>query len=44
MKKNLIVGLGSLYKTNYSTSDGHIQLEPEQVLPLKYIKTSHLNE
>ena len=37
----MVVGLSSVYKRNYGTEDGSIDIDPEQILPLKYIKSSH---
>ena len=37
----LVVGLSAVYKRNYGTADGSIDIDPEQILPLKFIKSSH---
>ena len=34
------VGLGTVYKTNYSTSDGHISIDAELPLPLRFIHST----
>ena len=34
------VGLGNLYKTNYSTSEGHIDIDASLPLPLRFIHSS----
>uniref|UniRef100_A0A7S3N2N3 Uncharacterized protein n=1 Tax=Strombidium inclinatum TaxID=197538 RepID=A0A7S3N2N3_9SPIT len=36
---NLVVGIRSVYKTNYSTFQGSMQLDAGQTLPIKYIQT-----
>jgi hypothetical protein len=36
-----LVGLSAVYKRNYGTADGAIEIDAEQVLPLKFIKSSH---
>ena len=40
-KNCLVVGLSAVYKRNYGTSDGTIEIDSEKPLPLKYIKSSH---
>ena len=37
----MVVGLSSVYKRNYGTEDGSIDIDPEQMLPLKFIRSSH---
>ena len=37
----MVVGLSSVYKRNYGTEDGSIDIDPEQILPLKFIRSSH---
>lgn len=39
----LVVGLSSVYKRNYGTEDGSIEIDSEQILPLKFIRSSHAN-
>ena len=34
------IGLSSTYKTNYSTFDGHISIDSERSLPIRYIKSA----
>ena len=36
-----IVGMSSVYKTNYSTSEGSIMIDSDEPLPLKYTKSNH---
>ena len=44
-KKCIIVGLNQVYKNNYTTSaGGHIELDLDQPLPLRYIKSNCKND
>jgi hypothetical protein len=36
-----IVGLSSVYKTNYGTSEGSLMIDADEPLPIKYVKSSH---
>ena len=36
-----IVGISSVYKTNYNTSEGSIMIDSDEPLPLKYTKSNH---
>ena len=40
-KNCLIVGLHTVYKTAYATSDGHMAIDSEKPYPIKFTKTSH---
>jgi hypothetical protein len=40
-KNCLVVGLHTVYKTAYATSDGHMALDAEKPYPIKFTKTSH---
>jgi hypothetical protein len=39
-KCSLVVGLQTVYKTNYSTSEGSLDVDAELVLPIRYARTS----
>lgn len=39
-KCSLVVGLQTVYKTNYSTSEGSLDVDAELALPIRYAKTS----
>lgn len=39
-KKVSYIGLRTTYKTNYSTFDGHISIDSERSLPIRFIKSS----
>ena len=34
------IGLSATYKTNYSTFDGHLSIDSDKSLPIRYIKSS----
>jgi|TARA_B110001450_G_scaffold168512_1_gene157110 hypothetical protein len=34
------IGLSTTYKTNYSTFDGHMSIDSERSLPIRYIKSA----
>lgn len=40
-KNAKIVGLSSVYKTNYQTAEGSIMIDGEEPLPIRYIKSNH---
>ena len=44
--KPTVIGLSTVYKTNYTTSEGHMILPHDQdytKLPIRYVKSSHAN-
>ena len=42
-KNCMVIGLSTIYKTNYSTPEGLLTIDSEKPYPIKYIKTSHQN-
>ena len=40
-KNCMVVGLSAVYKRNYSTSEGTIEVDADLPLPLRYLKSSH---
>lgn len=40
-KNCMVVGLNTIYKTNYSTPEGLFTIDSEKPYPIKYVKTSH---